>query len=261
MSLKTFVVPRHDGTVDAADRISGCIRSLGRVRERVFAPRCMSDTATSFGESGGANVAEDYDPTSGEKYPREVVRMYATGGLSSTAADLCRVGDSLMAGGCSLLSPASSQELHRWQPIPFTSALPEARHYGQPGWDCSTQSRGRSPGLQALARGATWTSIRKLDPLANLQSVNVSMRDEPWLMRNVPAAVEVLHFNLIRPLRTYDELPRYIDFAGVRRIERPDFAAMAGTALRDQTDRELIGSGWLRTGHSRASCEGQNHGF
>ena len=368
--------------------------------DRLFAPLGMNNTSTSLGESGGANVAEYYEATSGKKYPREVVPVYATGGFSSTAEDLCRFGDSLMAGGRNLLSPASLQELYRWQPAPFTSALREGKWYGQVGWDYSTHigSVGGdgtgSTGIQVFAKGgnsgfysanlqilpgekmviAMITSgkasgdkltepilagvltdrrpglparslaqprvpqaipaaldryvghyafetgtmkiaidgqrrkliitplggaalpeeliyndgyffvptgerrvyfgsrdgidflvkneggltdsddvtLQKLEPVLNPQRLQPELRDGFWFIRNAPAAVEVFDFDLIQPLRTYEELPGYVDFRSVRRIGRPDFAAMAATALRDQSDLEFIegkGGDLLRTGH------------
>lgn len=51
---------------------------------------------------------------------------------------------------------------------------------------------------------------------------------------------------------TYDEMPGYVDFDGVRRIDRADYATIAATALRDQTDLALVpgdGGTWVRTGH------------
>ena len=364
--------------------------------DRVFAPLGMTNTTTSLGESGGTNVAEYYDVVSGKKYPREVVPMYATGGFSSTAEDLCRFGGSLLAGGRNLLSSASLDELYRWRPAPFTNALREGKYYGQVGWDYSTHigATDSNPGIQVFAKGGNsglysanlqvlptekmviamitsgkaigdkltepvlagvladrrpgvmarlpsqlripqaipaaleryvghyasetgtmkmtidgqrlkltltplggaappveliysdgyffapssdnrvyfgsrdgidfisqsvagltggdLVTLQKLEPLLNPQRLQPSLQDAVWLMRNAPAAVEVLDFNLLQPLRSYEELPGYVDFGGVRRIERPDFAAMAATALRDQSDLDFVegkGGGLLRTGH------------
>ncbi len=368
--------------------------------ERVFAPLGMTNTATSLGESGGANVAEYYDAASGKKYPREVVPIYAAGGFSSTAEDLCRFGDSLIASGRTLLSPASLQELYRWQPAPFTSGLREGKWYGQIGWDYSTQigsvgGEGKgNTGIQVFAKGgnsgfysanlqilpgekmviAMITSgkasgdkltapilagvladrrpgvparslpqpripqtipaaldryvghyacetgamkiaidsqrrklivtplggaappeeliyndgyffvptgerrvyfasrdgidflvknesgltdsddvmLQKLEPVLNPQRLQPELRDGFWLMRNAPAAVEVFDFDLLQSLKSYEELPGYVDFRGVRRIERPGFAAMAATAIRDQSDMDFVegkGGGFMRTGH------------
>lgn len=373
--------------------------------DRVFAPLGMTNTTTSLGESGGANVAEYYDAASGKKYPREVVPIYAAGGFSSTAEDLCRFGDSLMAGGRNLLSPASLQELYRSQPAPFTSGLREGKWYGQIGWDYSTNigsvggngnvgiqvfSKGGNSGfysanLQILpaekmviamitsgkASGDKLTEpilagvltdrrpgvpvhspkqprvaqaipaaldryvghyafetgtmkiaidsqrrklivtpfvgaappeeliyndgyffdptgerrvyfasrdgidflvkneggltdsdevlLQKLEPVLNPQRLQPALSNGFWLMRNAPASVEVFDFDLIQTLTSYEELPGYVDFRGVRRIERPDFAAMAGTAIRDQSDLDFVegkGGGFMRTGHYLWSAAG-----
>jgi hypothetical protein len=100
--------------------------------------------------------------------------------------------------------------------------------------------------------GGDLVTLQKLEPVLSPQPLHPALRDGFWLMRNAPAAVEVLDFNLLEALKTYEELPGYVDFRGVRRIERSDFAAMAGSALRDQTDLALIDNkdgGLLRTGH------------
>ena len=375
--------------------------------DRVFAPLGMTNTTTSLGESGGANVAEYYDAASGKKYPREVVPIYAAGGFSSTAEDLCRFGESLMDGGRNLLSTAALQELCRSQPAPFTSGLREGKWYGQVGWDYSTligsgsgDGTGSS-GIQVFAKGGNsgfysanlqilptekmviamitsgkasgdkltepilagvltdrrpgapvhsaaqprvaqaipaaldryvghyasetgtmkiaidsqrrklilttlggaappveliyndgyffsppsenrayfgsidgidfivqipagltggdLVTLQKLEPVLNPQRLQPALRDGFWLMRNAPAAVEVLDFNLLEALKSYEDLPGYVDFRGVRRIERPDFAAMAGTALRDQSDLDFAeskGGGFMRTGHYVWSAAG-----
>ena len=100
--------------------------------------------------------------------------------------------------------------------------------------------------------GGDLVTLQKLAPVLNAPRLQPELRDGFWLMRNAPAAVEVLDFNLLEALKSYDELPGYVDFRGVRRIERPDFAAMAATALRDQSDLEFVegkGGGLMRTGH------------
>ena len=95
-------------------------------------------------------------------------------------------------------------------------------------------------------------TLQKLEPVLNAQRLQPALRDGFWLMRNAPAAVEVLDFNLLEALKSYVGLPGYVDFRGVRRIERPDFAAMAATAIRDQSDLDFVegkGGGFMRTGH------------
>jgi CubicO group peptidase (beta-lactamase class C family) len=376
------------------EKVSGQ-KYIDFLRARMLAPLDMTHTTTSLGDSGGTNIAEYYDAISNKKYPREVVPMLATGGLASTAEDLCRFGNCLMDGGPKLLSPASLQELRLSRPVPFDSALREPKSYQQVGWDYSTQIGGSNPGVTVFAKGgnsgfysanlqilpaermviAMITSgkasadiltepilagvlldlqpgagapvptqprvpqpipsaldryvgyyaleigpmkvaidverrhlnvtplpggivppsalifndgyfygsnpgsrfyfgsrdgidfiatnvvsltggdsvmLQKLDPVQNPPRLQVPQQDDLWLLRNAPAAVEALDFKLAQRLTTFDELPGYVDFNGVRRVERSDFAAVAGTALRDQTDLEVINGSddySLRTGH------------
>ena len=95
-------------------------------------------------------------------------------------------------------------------------------------------------------------TLQKLEPVLNPQRLQSALSDGFWLIRNAPAAVEVFDFDLIQTLRSYDDLPGYVNFRGVQRIERPDFAAMAATAIRDQSDLDFVegkGGGIMRTGH------------
>ena len=363
--------------------------------ERIFAPLRMTHTGASLGEIVEGNVAEYYEAKSGKKYPREVVPVYATGGLSSTAEDLCRFGDSLMPGGTTLLSPASIREILSPQPTPFAGKLREAQQFGQFGWDYAKRIGGPATGMLVLAKGgntgfysanlqilpaqrlvialiasgrasgdrltepilagllqdrtqfavpggparppesqpipealtryagyyamekgalkvAIDTSRRKLiltpmaggtPPLAltysdgyfygphadtryyfgtadgkdfivanivsltgydtlvfqKLESIrrpvtlSAPIQDELWLIRNAPPSMEVFEDQtLMVTSHSYKEMPGYVDFDGVRRIERADFAATAATALRDQTDLALVpgdGGTWVRTGN------------
>ncbi len=363
--------------------------------ERVFAPLGMAHTGPSVGEIAEGNVAEYYDAKSGRKYPREVVPVYATGGLSSTAEDLCRFGDSLMPGGRTLLSPASLREILRPQPTPFADQLRESQQFGQFGWDYAKRIGDRAAGTLVLAKGgntalysanlqilpaerlvvaliasghasgdkltapilagvlegrlgialpagparppesqpippaltryagyyATETGalkatidkarrklvltqmgrtappvvltygdgyfhgphadtrfyfatsggndfivanivgltgydtvvFQKLAPVRRPLVLRVPMKDEPWLIRNAPASVEVFEdLKLIATSKRYPDLPGYVDLDGVRRIVRDDFAAVAATALRDQTDLALVrgeDGTWVRAGH------------
>ena len=83
--------------------------------------------------------------------------------------------------------------------------------------------------------------FQKLEPVRLPLTMQLPMHDEPWLIRNVPASFEV--FEGTRPMmtsHTYKELPGYVDFDGVRKIERADFAGIAATAIRDQSDLALV---------------------
>src|SRR5262249_52088668 len=98
------------------------------------------------------------------KYPREIVPVYATGGLSSTAADLCRFGDSFLPGGKHVLSDASLREILRLEPTPFADKLRGTPFLGHLGWDYAKRIRDRATGILVLAKGGNSGSYS-----ANLQ--------------------------------------------------------------------------------------------
>ena len=360
---------------------------------RIFVPLGMRHTGPNLGELGlrGIDVAEFYDAKHGTKYPREIVPVYAAGGISSTAEDLCRFGDALMPGGTPLLSPASLAELLRPQPTSLGSTLRHTAEFSQFGWDYSLRvgpadnllvfaKGGNTPfytsdlqilpeqgivmafiisgrssadkltqpilaglledlgfavpsgaarppqgepippdldryvGSYAMETGAVSLSIdasrrkllltvlpvqgppgeliyeggyfygpgsdtrfyfltygakdllvastmglvvydtvmfQKLEPAEPPLAVEVPMNDETWLIRNAPPWMEM--FESAKPMATsriYEELPGYVNLEGVRRVVRPDFAAIAATALRDQNDLALFsveGKAWMRT--------------
>ena len=93
--------------------------------------------------------------------------------------------------------------------------------------------------------------FQKLEPAEPPLAVEVPMNDETWLIRNAPPWMEM--FESAKPMATsriYEELPGYVNLEGVRRVVRPDFAAIAATALRDQNDLALFsveGKAWMRT--------------
>lgn len=122
--------------------------------KRIFVPLGMRHTGPNLGELGrrGVDVAEFYDAKHGKKYPREIVPVYAAGGISSTAEDLCRFGDALMPGGTPLLSPASLAELLRPQPTSLGSTLRHTAEFSQFGWDYSLRV-GPTDNLLVFAKG------------------------------------------------------------------------------------------------------------
>lgn len=121
------------------------------VAERIFEPLGMKDSAASVGETGG-NVAVYYDVPTGKKYPLEVVRVHAAGGLSSTAEDLCRFADSFTPGGKHILSKASLEEALKSQPTLFTKHLHDAAMMDAFGWDYAWIPDYREKGVQVLAK-------------------------------------------------------------------------------------------------------------
>ncbi|MDR3553362.1 MAG: serine hydrolase [Syntrophobacteraceae bacterium] len=134
------------------EKVSG-EKYLHFLQERIFTPLGMNHTGASIGEIGDKDVAEYYDPKSGKKYPRETVTVYGAGGLSSTAEDLCRFGESFSSQGKRILSQASLQEILRPQPTRFSDKLRHVQMMNAFGWDYCNLPLYNSKGLQVLGKG------------------------------------------------------------------------------------------------------------
>ena len=120
--------------------------------ERVFGPLGMKNTGVGLGEGYYENIAEYYDLKTGIKYPPEAETVYAAGGLSSTAEDLCRFGASFSPKGHKLLSEASLREIRRIQPPPFYYKLKNRQNLHAFGWDYSNIPEYEAGGWQVLGK-------------------------------------------------------------------------------------------------------------
>lgn len=90
--------------------------------------------------------------------------------------------------------------------------------------------------------------MQKVKPMVKPLSLKVDMDDKIWLRRNVSPfeGLMAVDSHFVRSL-LHQELPGYVDFLGVKRIEAPDFAAMPFDAMRDQTELTLFekrGAAW-----------------
>lgn len=134
------------------ERMSGR-KYIDFLTERVFNPLGMKNSSASVGEISEMNVAEYYDPKTGRKYPRQAVHVLGAGGLSSTAEDLCRFGDSFSPVGKRILSDASIKEILKAQPARFSDKLRYRQLFGQFGWEYSSLPDYERKGIQALGKG------------------------------------------------------------------------------------------------------------
>ncbi len=133
------------------ERVTGR-KFIDFLRERVFSPLGMKDTDASIGETGG-NISHFYDPETGKKYPPEVILVHAAGGLSSTAEDLCRFGDSFCPGGKKILSQSSIDEILKSQPTPFSAGLRGPVIMDSFGWDYSSLPAYEANGMRVYSKG------------------------------------------------------------------------------------------------------------
>ena len=130
------------------ERISG--QSFGEfLNERVFLPAGMADTSCNYKE-GNENIARAYDSQSGGVYPAEYVHARGSGGLSSTAEDLCRFARTIFEGG--LLSETALTEFQKPQFAPET--VPEGPAFYQYGlgWDFVSLERFENQGIRVLSK-------------------------------------------------------------------------------------------------------------
>ncbi len=123
------------------------------LNQRIFTPLGMKNTSVSIGEINDPNSAEFYDAKTGKKYPLLVISVYGAGGMSSTAEDLCRFGDSLSSKGKRILSDASIKEILTPQPALFSGKLRGPQIMGQFGWEYSDIADYRKKGIQVLGKG------------------------------------------------------------------------------------------------------------
>lgn len=134
------------------ERISGK-KYIDFLLERIFKPLGMNNTGASIGEIRASDLAEFYDLKTGKKYPPEVITVYGAGGLSSTAEDLCRFGNSFSPKGTRILSEASLKEIRKTQPTQFSDKLKSRQIMDNFGWEYSDLSPFSEKGIQVLGKG------------------------------------------------------------------------------------------------------------
>ncbi len=125
------------------------------LNERVFKPLALKNTGLSVGarqQEKGVTAAKVYT-SDGRSEPLEVVSSLGGGGLSSTAVDLCKFGDSFTTGGTHILSSAAMAEMSKRQPSGYNGKL---RHpdsgYGL-GWDYTEVPRFKEQGIKVIGKG------------------------------------------------------------------------------------------------------------
>ncbi len=135
------------------EKVSGK-KFMDFVVERIFKPLGMKNSGPSVGECGSKNIAQYYDIKTGKKYPAEVVNIYACGGISSTAEDLCKFGNSFNPKSrTKLLSNASLAEIRKNQPYRFYNDLKHRPMMSEFGWEYSNLDQFKSKGFQVLGKG------------------------------------------------------------------------------------------------------------
>ncbi|MHB8908636.1 MAG: serine hydrolase domain-containing protein [Syntrophales bacterium] len=96
--------------------------------------------------------------------------------------------------------------------------------------------------------GIHMIGMQKVKPLEKPQSLKIDMDGKLWLRRNVSPfeGIMAVDSHFTKSL-LYKDLPGYVSFCGIKRIESPAFAGMPFDAIRDQTELTLFeknGTAW-----------------
>jgi CubicO group peptidase (beta-lactamase class C family) len=135
------------------ERVSG-MSFANFLKTRVF-PQAEMHHSSSYFEDGNANIARLYDTVTGRALPAEYVNLLGSGGLASTAEDLCRFGRTLWAN--TLLGPLVLEEFTRPQYGPQT--VPQSASFGL-GWDYVELEAFASQGKKVMAKGGRTQQFR-----------------------------------------------------------------------------------------------------
>ncbi len=130
------------------ERVSG--KSFGKyLEENFFKPLGMQHTSAYFKE-GYDNLARVYELGAMEPLPLEYVNLLGSGGLSSTAEDLCRFGEILKDN--TIMGKAVMNEYTKAQYGPKTAPGKEALFNSGLGWDFVGARQFEIKGIKVLAK-------------------------------------------------------------------------------------------------------------
>ncbi len=90
--------------------------------------------------------------------------------------------------------------------------------------------------------GTDIPSFQKISVPDRPNHLAVDMDGTVWLLRNASPFLQSPDFLLVRSSRIA-ELPGYIDFFGIKKVESADYAAIAATGFRDQSSLHLFRKG------------------
>jgi len=80
-------------------------------------------------------------------------------------------------------------------------------------------------------------AMQKVKPLPKPQNLRIDMDGKVWLRRNIAPFESVISVEShLEKSFLYKELPGYVVFRGVKRIESPEYAAMPFDSVRDQSE-------------------------
>ena len=123
------------------------------LQEQIFKPLALDQTDLAVGQRPPTQLTMAwYYNAQGVREPLEALSFLASGGLSTTAAELCRFVDSFSDAGKHILSPESLAEMRKMQPSEFWGKLRNPQiSYGL-GWDMTEIPVYSKAGIQVLGK-------------------------------------------------------------------------------------------------------------
>lgn len=130
------------------ERVSG-MSYADFLEMRVFSKTGMTNSSCYF-FGGNRNIAHQYDPATGRILPEEYVNILGSGGIASTAEDLCRFSQTLWAN--TLLKSPTLEEfmIPQYGPMTVPDGIPFYR-FGL-GWDSVELEEFIGQGIKVMAK-------------------------------------------------------------------------------------------------------------
>ncbi len=138
------------------------------VAKNLFAKAGMSNSSCYF-KDGNRNISRVYNPATGNLKPVEYANLMGTGGISSTAVDLCKYASALLSG--EIMDEDLLQEYLAPQYAPETVPDGDLLFKFGLGWDTAVVEKYAVQGISALSKnGGTsqYSSILYVLPEENI---------------------------------------------------------------------------------------------
>ena len=119
------------------------------LEKRIFSELDMKNSSCYF-KAGNSNIAIAYDNQKGNAYPVEYVNALASGGISSTAEDLCRFAQEVFSD--KILKPESLEEFQKPQFASKTVPVGLPLYKYGLGWDTVSLDKFSQQGITVLSK-------------------------------------------------------------------------------------------------------------
>ncbi|MDD4518574.1 MAG: serine hydrolase, partial [Limnochordia bacterium] len=123
---------------------------------RVFSKTGMTNSSCYF-SGGNRNIAHQYDPATGRMLPEEYVNILGSGGIASTAEDLCRFSQTLWANTLLKSSTLGEFMMPQYGPMTVPDGIPFYR-FGL-GWDSVELEEFIGQGIKVMAKSGGTTQF------------------------------------------------------------------------------------------------------